>query len=150
MIPTNYSWTTNWGLSLREHISRWGAESTSHLFIQISELAQFVSKIRAWKCKDKMRLYRGLTCLLHSRTLLQRVLFRSGYGPTCLSAQQLWLRSPSAFNLKADAVEESDRVLLLVDSAELLHDLLGPGFKRTRKVNASLFVHMHQSSLKVP
>lgn len=145
MIPTNYSWTANWGLSLREHISLWGAESTSHLFIQISELARFVSKIRAWKWKDKMRLYRGLTCLLHSRTLLQRVLFRSGYGPTCLSAQQLRLRSPSAFNLKADAVEESDRVLLLVDSAELLHDLLGPGFKRTRAQSQRKFIRSHAS-----
>lgn len=143
MIPTNYSWTTNWGLSLREHISCWGAESTSHLFIQISELVRFVSKIRAWKCKDKMRLYRGFTGLLLSRTLLQRVLFPSGYSPTCLSVQQLWLRSPSAFNLEADAVEESDRVLLLVDSAELLHDLLGPGFKRTQ--SQCKFIRSHSS-----
>lgn len=43
--------------------------------------------------------------------------------------QQLRLQSPSSFYLKADAVEERNRVLLLVDFAELLHDFLGPCFK---------------------
>lgn len=43
--------------------------------------------------------------------------------------KQLRLRTSSTFDLKADAVEKSDGVLLLVHVAELSHDMSGPSCK---------------------
>ena len=53
--------------------------------------------------------------------------------PTCLPVKQLRLRCSSSFYLKADAVEEGDRVLLLVHITKLLHHISGPSCRRTRK-----------------
>lgn len=53
---------------------------------------------------------------------------------TCLSVKQLRLCPSSSFYLKANTVEEGDRVLLLVHITELLHYISGPGLRRTHKI----------------
>lgn len=50
-------------------------------------------------------------------------------GSTRLSVKQLRLWPSSSFYLIADAVEESDCILLLVQTTELLHHISGPSFR---------------------
>lgn len=89
-----------------------------------------------------MRLYQGVIAQLN---FVAEALVQSYCNGTCLSVQQLWLRSPSSLYLKADAVEKSHRVLLLVDFAELPHDFLGPCFKRTHAQSKHKFSRSHSS-----
>lgn len=53
--------------------------------------------------------------------------------PSYLSGQELRLRSPTTFNFIADAVEERDTILLLIEPSEICKNLASLLCKKEKK-----------------